>query len=160
MKTPALPLILAIALVAMLSLTACSSSTPANTATQQQAQTPTGSSAAPGTPSPSTGGMMQGSSTGSGASGQGTMGGSGMMASDVTSAQLAQHNTPSDCWVAYQGRVYDMTSWIPQHPGGPYRIIPYCGTSSQFAAALQAKHGSRMDQLIKQVATDEGPFAG
>jgi fatty acid desaturase/predicted heme/steroid binding protein len=28
------------------------------------------------------------------------------------------HNSKEDCWVAVDGRVYDVTSWIPKHPGG------------------------------------------
>lgn len=32
--------------------------------------------------------------------------------------ELSTHNTKDDCWVAVDGRVYDITSWIPKHPGG------------------------------------------
>jgi len=31
---------------------------------------------------------------------------------------LSTHNSKEDCWVAVDGRVYDVTSWIPKHPGG------------------------------------------
>jgi fatty acid desaturase/predicted heme/steroid binding protein len=32
--------------------------------------------------------------------------------------ELSTHNSKEDCWVAFDGRVYDVTSWIPKHPGG------------------------------------------
>lgn len=32
--------------------------------------------------------------------------------------ELSEHNNKDDCWVAVDGKVYDVTSWIPKHPGG------------------------------------------
>jgi fatty acid desaturase/predicted heme/steroid binding protein len=32
--------------------------------------------------------------------------------------EFCKHNVESDCWMAVRGRVYDVTSWIPKHPGG------------------------------------------
>jgi fatty acid desaturase/cytochrome b involved in lipid metabolism len=31
---------------------------------------------------------------------------------------IAKHNTPKDCWVALHGNVYDLTKFLPTHPGG------------------------------------------
>jgi cytochrome b involved in lipid metabolism len=45
----------------------------------------------------------------------------------ITLAQVATHNTESDCWVVVSGKVYNVTSYIPMHPGGPGQIIPLCG---------------------------------
>ncbi|EGG25093.1 hypothetical protein DFA_03339 [Cavenderia fasciculata] len=33
-------------------------------------------------------------------------------------AELSKHNTDTDCWVAVNGKVYDITNWINKHPGG------------------------------------------
>jgi len=33
-------------------------------------------------------------------------------------ASVASHSTPSDCWVIVRDKVYDVTAWVPQHPGG------------------------------------------
>lgn len=33
-------------------------------------------------------------------------------------AEVAKHSTPSDCFVIVRGKVYDVTAWVPQHPGG------------------------------------------
>ena len=35
-----------------------------------------------------------------------------------TLAEVAKHNKKEDAWIALQGKVYNVTEWIPQHPGG------------------------------------------
>eukprot|EP01110_Echinostelium_bisporum_P001126 TRINITY_DN12724_c0_g1_i1.p1 TRINITY_DN12724_c0_g1~~TRINITY_DN12724_c0_g1_i1.p1 ORF type:complete len:474 (+),score=177.29 TRINITY_DN12724_c0_g1_i1:106-1527(+) len=32
--------------------------------------------------------------------------------------ELARHNTKEDCWISVDGKIYDVTEWIPKHPGG------------------------------------------
>nr|ADB81956.1 delta 5 desaturase [Lobosphaera incisa]AEU04699.1 fatty acid delta-5-desaturase [Lobosphaera incisa]AID50177.1 delta-5 fatty acid desaturase [Lobosphaera incisa] len=32
--------------------------------------------------------------------------------------EVAKHDSPTDCWVVIRRRVYDVTAWVPQHPGG------------------------------------------
>lgn len=44
----------------------------------------------------------------------------------ITKAELAQHNKKSDCWTIVSGKVYDITSYIPRHPGGD-DILLACG---------------------------------
>ena len=36
----------------------------------------------------------------------------------ITREQLAQHCTPEDCWIAIKGLVYDLSAYLPTHPGG------------------------------------------
>lgn len=76
----------------------------------------------------------------------------------VTVEQLAQHNSKSDCWVAYAGKVYDITSFLPYHPGGINRIAPYCGTSNEFQNAFTQQHGTRKVSLLMTVGTFMGDF--
>lgn len=40
------------------------------------------------------------------------------MESTVAATEVARHSLPSDCWLAINGRVYDMTNFAPEHPGG------------------------------------------
>nr|AEU04700.1 fatty acid delta-6-desaturase [Lobosphaera incisa] len=44
----------------------------------------------------------------------------------VTLEELAQHNTPEDCWLVIKNKVYDVSGWGPQHPGG-HVIYTYAG---------------------------------
>lgn len=45
-----------------------------------------------------------------------------------TLAQVAEHATPTDCWLALSGKVYNVTNFIAtnQHPGGA-AILAGCG---------------------------------
>ena len=56
-----------------------------------------------------------------------------------TLAQIAEHNKPDDCWLAVEGRVYNITTYIPKHPGGTPNIIGYCGSES--TGAYKTKGG-------------------
>lgn len=44
-----------------------------------------------------------------------------------TAAQVAEKNTAQECWTIINGKVYDLTSYIPRHPGGD-DILRACGT--------------------------------
>ena len=45
----------------------------------------------------------------------------------VTGAELARHNTERDCWIAVGGTVYDVSAFLPDHPGGPETVIEHAG---------------------------------
>ena len=40
--------------------------------------------------------------------------------------EVAQHNSKDDCWLILDGKVYDVTKFIPAHPGGK-AILEGCG---------------------------------
>ncbi|EFA77163.1 delta 5 fatty acid desaturase [Heterostelium album PN500] len=42
-------------------------------------------------------------------------------------SELAKHCTEDDCWVAIEGKVYDITKWLPQHPGGKQILMLSAG---------------------------------
>ncbi|MCL5017313.1 MAG: cytochrome b5 domain-containing protein [Patescibacteria group bacterium] len=44
-----------------------------------------------------------------------------------TAAEVAKHASASDCYLMINNKVYDVTSYIYQHPGGPSKIISNCG---------------------------------
>ncbi len=48
----------------------------------------------------------------------------------LTLAEVAKHNSSSDCWVVVEDGVYNVTSLIDTHPGGREAIIQYCGTNA------------------------------
>lgn len=42
--------------------------------------------------------------------------------------EVALHRKRKDCWVSFQGGVYDVTEWLKDHPGGADRILQHAGT--------------------------------
>ncbi len=47
-------------------------------------------------------------------------------AASYTLADVAQHATQFDCWMAIEGKVYNVTNYIGEHPGGK-AILRGCG---------------------------------
>ena len=45
----------------------------------------------------------------------------------ITLADVAKHNTKSDCWVVVDGQVLDVTSFLSEHPGGELAILTFAG---------------------------------
>ncbi|WVR06573.1 hypothetical protein IAU60_003605 [Kwoniella sp. DSM 27419] len=45
----------------------------------------------------------------------------------VTLAELKEHNTPDDAWSAFNGMVYNITPYIPFHPGGEKELMRVAG---------------------------------
>ncbi|KAF4689843.1 hypothetical protein FOZ62_000440, partial [Perkinsus olseni] len=48
-------------------------------------------------------------------------------ASGYTMDEVAKHNTESDCWVALNGQVLNVTNFLPEHPGGKLAIMTFAG---------------------------------
>lgn len=45
----------------------------------------------------------------------------------ISPASLAKHTTESSVWVARHGKVYDVTDFTPDHPGGDDLVMRYAG---------------------------------
>lgn len=46
----------------------------------------------------------------------------------ISNAELAKHSTQFDCWVAYKGKVYNVTQYLAYHPGGQQILLETGGT--------------------------------
>ncbi|KAM7262583.1 hypothetical protein ACFE04_000266 [Oxalis oulophora] len=44
-----------------------------------------------------------------------------------TLADVSQHNTPKDCWLIIDGKVYDVTKFLEDHPGGDEVLLSATG---------------------------------
>ncbi|KAI3323585.1 mitochondrial cytochrome b2 [Xylariaceae sp. AK1471] len=45
----------------------------------------------------------------------------------ISAAEVAKHTTAESCWVALYGNVYDITEFLPSHPGGSKIILQLAG---------------------------------
>ncbi|KAF5270726.1 hypothetical protein FQA39_LY01464 [Lamprigera yunnana] len=45
----------------------------------------------------------------------------------ITQRELAQHNKPTDAWLAIRGKVYNVTHYLPFHPGGSEELMKGIG---------------------------------
>ncbi len=53
---------------------------------------------------------------------------------------VAAHATPTDCWSAVNGSVYNLTDWVARHPGGANAINAMCGSDA--SGSFNAQHGN------------------
>ena len=61
-------------------------------------------------------------------------------------ADVAKHSTASDCWIAIDNSVYDVTKYIPQHPNT--QIEQGCGKDASAMYAQQRKHQGPQAQTL------------
>lgn len=45
----------------------------------------------------------------------------------ISVSDVKLHNSDSDCWVIIHGKVYDVTKYLDDHPGGPEIIMDVAG---------------------------------
>jgi len=76
----------------------------------------------------------------------------------VPLSELEKHNNLQDCWIVYKRKVYDITSYLPRHPGTAGAITPYCGSSTEFEKEFTKKHGTSKVELLMKVGTFVGDF--
>jgi len=55
--------------------------------------------------------------------------------------EVQTHNSKQSCWSAIRGKVYDLTSWISNHPGGEKAILSICGKDG--TEAFVNEHGGK-----------------
>ncbi|KAJ0182004.1 hypothetical protein K1T71_002726 [Dendrolimus kikuchii] len=60
----------------------------------------------------------------------------------VTLAEVSMHDTPDDCWVVIYDRVYDISSFLDEHPGGADIMLEYAGHDA--STAFRSSGHSRM----------------
>lgn len=71
-------------------------------------------------------------------------------------AEVAHHASRSSCWAALDGEVYDLTSWIGEHPGGAAEILGICGTDA--TSAFQDEHAGEREPQQELAQFRIGPL--
>lgn len=63
-------------------------------------------------------------------------------AAELSIADVAKHNTAQDCYMAINGKVYDITSYFGSHPGGDSYLLESCGIDATSAFVSKGGEGS------------------
>lgn len=72
-----------------------------------------------------------------------------------TLAEVTQHATVKDCWMIVNGSVYDLTSFLEQHPGGVASMLPYCGKDgTQGFATMGRNRGTTHSESANALKED------
>lgn len=67
--------------------------------------------------------------------------------------EVARHATAADCWMSINGAVYDITSYLPDHPSNPRIILPWCGKEATEAYRTKTRgrpHSAEADALLEK----------
>ena len=77
-----------------------------------------------------------------------------MREAPIGATELALYGNPKgECWIAFHGVVYNVTSYIPRHPGGPPYLESRCGTDG--TAGYQEHHPVRLLKVISDLQLAE-----
>ena len=77
--------------------------------------------------------------------------------SSYTMADVRANATPTKCWSAIDGNVYDLTRWISSHPGGSSPIRFLCGIDG--TNAFKAQHANQSNPMARLASYLLGPLS-
>jgi len=70
-------------------------------------------------------------------------------------SEFSKHNTPDDCWMAINGKVYNVTNFIEQHPGGEEVILEHGGTDATVPFD-EIGHSDQAVEMLDDLYVGEG----
>jgi hypothetical protein len=108
---------------------------PTTTVPSTATTSASGSTAPPATPAPTTSNATAPTTTAAG----------------FPMATIATHNSSTSCWLLISGRVYDVTTYLRNHPGGSRTILPWCGKESTKAFATEDGRGEHSPDAYAQL---------
>jgi cytochrome b involved in lipid metabolism len=71
---------------------------------------------------------------------------SGNSVQTYTLADVATANNAQNCLTVIDGIVYNLTSWVSKHPGGPDKILSICGKDG--TSAFRGQHGQSKNNIL------------
>lgn len=74
----------------------------------------------------------------------------------ITASVLATKNTVDECWIAYEGNVYDVTHWLRKHPGGIRSIMSVAGQDA--SSVMKSLHAPKTLQTYMKRIRTIGPL--
>uniref|UniRef100_A0A182QNA1 Cytochrome b5 heme-binding domain-containing protein n=1 Tax=Anopheles farauti TaxID=69004 RepID=A0A182QNA1_9DIPT len=69
-------------------------------------------------------------------------------------AEVAQHSKPDDVWMVIHDKVYDVTKFLSEHPGGEEVLVEYAGKEAT-AEFDDVGHSSDAKEQMKQFLIGE-----
>ena len=64
-----------------------------------------------------------------------------------TREQVSCHKRSDDCWIIIDGEVYNVSSWLRRHPGGPEVLRHYGGEDASVSPGFFSNEVSREPRL-------------
>lgn len=64
-----------------------------------------------------------------------------------TLGEVQQHSSIEDCWIVIFDKVYDITEFVFEHPGGDFILLEYAGRDAT-QAFLASRHGSSAYKML------------
>lgn len=67
---------------------------------------------------------------------------------EYTLSQVAEHTSPSDCWIVIYDKVYDVSTFLSQHLGGEFIILEWAGRDATIPFR-STRHGDDSYKLLE-----------
>jgi len=70
------------------------------------------------------------------------------MSSSYTWDEVRQHTSPGDLWLVIDNKIYDVSQWMDEHPGGDFVLLQEAGKDAT-AAFADIGHSLYAEGLLK-----------
>ena len=67
--------------------------------------------------------------------------------SGIATKELARHNTKENCWIIYEGKVYDY-SGVQMHPNMAKAFFSHCGQPIGFEEGAKSQHSGSSESRV------------
>lgn len=68
----------------------------------------------------------------------------------ITLDSLSKHNTEADCWIAVHQKVWDITDFVAEHPGGS------AGELSPSSGEMRTRKPHSKERIMRGAEAEEG----